>query len=275
MCSGVHRRGEALHEPVADERGGDAGHREDPDGQGEGPAGATLTGRLGATLTGRLGATLTGRLGATLLPGDGGRDRQREQHEQEHGGDDREFPLVAGGRGVEGVGQRRDEPCGDREHEQQRQGARAGGPERLGAVPQAPHEEGEPEHEQHVREHGADQGRPHHVVEPVPQGEQADEELGQVPQRRLQDARCAGPEPVAEPVDGAPDDGRQQREGDRRHEERHHRRQLDDARQAREDRRGGGAGEEAYITAAQPARLAGPPAGAGGRLAKGAHGPAG
>ena len=59
-------------------------------------------------------------------------------------------------------------------------------------------DERDPEHEHAVREDRADERGLDDVDEPLVEREQGDEELGQVAERRLDDARAAGAEPGAE-----------------------------------------------------------------------------
>src|SRR5690349_14266797 len=68
----------------------------------------------------------------------------------------------------------------------------------LAAVLDAADHECQPEHQQGAGENRADDGGLHHVVKACLECEQDDEQLGQVPQRRLQDASGVGPEPVSE-----------------------------------------------------------------------------
>ena len=62
------------------------------------------------------------------------------------------------------------------------------------------------------------------------EGEQGDEQLGQVAQRRLQHAGRARAEPVAELLDRPPDERRQQGHRDGRADERQHRSPTGEAR---------------------------------------------
>ncbi len=79
--------------------------------------------------------------------------------------------------------------------------------------------ERETEHQQQVGQDRADQGRAHDVHEAGLEREDADEQLRQVAQRRLQDAGGARPEPVAELLDGPADERRQERDRRRRDDE--------------------------------------------------------
>ncbi len=61
-------------------------------------------------------------------------------------------------------------------------------PESLRSVTKAAHDKGEAQDEERVGQDGAHEGCPDYVNQPCPQGEDADEELGQVAQGGLQDA---------------------------------------------------------------------------------------
>ena len=105
------------------------------------------------------------------------------------------------------------------------------------------------------------------------ESEDADEQLGQVAERRLHHAGRAGAEPVAELLDRRPTRLREQGERHRRHQERHHRREADHAC-------GPGQRGDHRAAADQPHVAAGEPPGPG--LARGrgrdldkAHGTAG
>ena len=85
--------------------------------------------------------------------------------------------------------------------------------ESLGPMTEAADEERQAKDEQQVREDRADQGGLDDDHETGPQGEDRDEELGQVAERRLEDARRRRPESLAELVGALPDQHRQAGEG--------------------------------------------------------------
>ena len=108
------------------------------------------------------------------------------------------------------------------EDEEGRDEARAARAEALHAVPQAACEEGDPEHEDAVGEDRADERRLHDGHEALVQGEERDEELRQVAERRLDDAGRAGAEAGAELLGRVADEAREGRQGDRGDDERRH-----------------------------------------------------
>ena len=92
----------------------------------------------------------------------------------------------------------------------------------LGAVLEPADDEAEPEHQKEVREDRTDQRRLDDGDQSRLEGEQRNEQLRQVPQRRLQDAGRARTEPVSELLDRAADQRRQHgHRGGGRHEGQH------------------------------------------------------
>ena len=139
-----------------------------------------------------------------------------------------------GGRGrVELMRRARAAPSWPRRARQRRDHPRAVGAEPLHAVADAADEERDPEHEHAVGEDRADERRLHDVDEALVQREERDEELGQVAERRLDDARAA-PEPRREPSCSVAcaDEARERRQGDRRDDERQPRRRGRNAQTA-------------------------------------------
>ena len=143
------------------------------------------------------------------------RHRGREHDEQDDRDEDADLLGVAGVRRTRHRRQGRHRERGDREHQQHRHRADRLSVEPLRAVAQAAEEEGEPEHEQRVGEDRADERRLHHDDEPRLQAEDRDEELGQVAQRRLEDAGRARAEAVAELIRALADEAGQAGQGDR------------------------------------------------------------
>ena len=90
---------------------------------------------------------------------------------------------------------------------------------RLGAVAQAAGDEGEAQDEQQVGQDRPDDRRLHDRDQPLAQGEDADEQLGQVAERALQHAGRASPQPVGDLVDGEPDEQGQDGDGCTGHDE--------------------------------------------------------
>ena len=85
----------------------------------------------------------------------------------------------------------------------------------LRAVLQPAGDEGEAEDEEQVGEDRADERGLDDGNKARPEGEEGDEQLGQVAEGRLQHAGGAGPEPVTELFDRPSDDGCEQGHGDR------------------------------------------------------------
>ena len=149
--------------------------------------------------------------------------QDREDEEEDERADHRERLLVLARRQVQAVGERRQHHGGDREHQERGDHPRRAALEAQDAVPPAAGDEGEAEDEERVAEDRADQRGLHHGDEPGPEREDADEELGQVADRRLDDAGRGGAEVVAELVgrlaDQVGDAGerqRRRREGEER-----------------------------------------------------------
>ena len=171
---------------------------------------------------GRRGDRPAGRL--VLLPGALRRKPGRvshEQHEQHAGADERER-LSVGGRGsVERDARATGSPWSPPRGTARVAIIRARDEsKRCGAVAEAADEEREPEHEHAVCENRADERRLDDLEEAVVQREQRDEELRQVAQRGLDDARAARAEPRAELLRGGADEPREQRERGRCDDER-------------------------------------------------------
>ncbi len=127
---------------------------------------------------------------------------------------------MARGRGVQVGRERRDEQRRHGQHEQQADVARGVRAEALGSVAQSADEECQAEHQQDVREDRADDRGADDVVEPGVQREQRDEQLRQVAERALHDPRRAGTQAVAQRLDTASDQARQQGQRDRTDDER-------------------------------------------------------
>ena len=92
-------------------------------------------------------------------------------------------------------------------------------PNALDAVPPAAEEERQPEDEQAVGQDRPDQRGLDDDDQAGLEREDRDEQLGQVAQRRLEDAGLARPEPMAELVGARADEPGQPGQGDRRHDE--------------------------------------------------------
>ncbi len=103
-------------------------------------------------------------------------------------------------RQVQHVGERRQDHRGDREHEQARDHPRGLAAEAQHAVVPAAGEEGEAEDEERVREDRADERGLDDSDEPGLEREDGDEELGQVADRRLDDAGRGRGQVIAELV---------------------------------------------------------------------------
>ena len=146
---------------------------------------------------------------------DGERHRRREHDEQDDRDEDADLLGVAGVGRAGHRGQGRHGERGDREHEEHGHRADGRGVEPLRPVAQAAEEEGQPEHEQGVGEDRADERGLDDDDEAGLEAEDRDEQLGQVAERRLEDARRARAEPVAELVRALADEAGQagQRDG--------------------------------------------------------------
>ena len=112
-------------------------------------------------------------------------------------------------------GKRRDREGSDGEQEHGRHRTDGGGMERLGPVAEAADEERQTEHQQGVGEDGANEGRLDHDHEARAQGEDRDEQLGEIAERRLEDASRPRSEPLTELVSPLADEHRKrgQRDG--------------------------------------------------------------
>ena len=150
----------------------------------------------------------------------GNRQRHEEEHEQHPGADEAQRPLVRGRRRMERVRKRREREDRRREHAQRRDHPRAQRVESLRPVSDAADEKREAEHEHAVRDDRADERRLHDADQAVAQREQRDEQLGQVPERRLDDAGDRRAEPAAELLRCAADEAREHRDRQRGDEER-------------------------------------------------------
>ena len=87
-----------------------------------------------------------------------------------------------------------------------------------------------------VRQHRANERSLHHRGQAVPQGEDAEEQLGQIAERRLQQSRGARTDPLAHLLDGLADEGGQGRQGQASHDEPEDRVGPEPGYHAREDR---------------------------------------
>ena len=108
-----------------------------------------------------------------------------------------------------GNGERR-----DGEHHQRRDHARRLGVEVHPAVLDAADEDRHAEHEQRVREDRSDERGLNDLDEPGAQAERADEQLGQIAERRLENAGRAGVEMRADVLGAARHVHREQRQRD-------------------------------------------------------------
>jgi hypothetical protein len=125
-----------------------------------------------------------------------GRGNARYEDDQEHDRDeDGEFGLVAVGGAAGCGGDRRDGQRRDGKNQERGYQSRLVGTEPLRAVPEAAEQEGEPQHQEGVGQDRADECRAHNVEQARAQGEDADEELGQVAEGGLEGARRPGPQP--------------------------------------------------------------------------------
>ena len=149
------------------------------------------------------------------------RQRQHEHREQHAGADERERLTVRRGRRVERVRQRRHRHRRRREQRERRDHSRPAGVELLRPVAQPADDERDPEHEHAVREDRADERRLDDVDEALAEREERDEELGQVAERGLDDARAARAEPGAELLGRGADEPGERGERDRGDDERH------------------------------------------------------
>ena len=93
---------------------------------------------------------------------------------------------------------------------------------RCVAVPEAPDDEGQAQHEKHIGKDRADECRLDDSDQAGPQCEDPEEELGQVSEGRLHDSGHPRSEAIPEAVDTPPHDGGKQAEGQSRDEERDH-----------------------------------------------------
>ena len=107
----------------------------------------------------------------------------------------------------------------DREHDHDRDGPDRRRVERLLPVLQATGDEREAQDEQAVAQDRADEGRLDQDDQALAQGEQRDEQLRQVAQRRLEDAGRPWPEAPAELLGALAHERRQHGQGDRRDDE--------------------------------------------------------
>ena len=151
------------------------------------------------------------RLAAALQPeGDAGQVDDQE----DDGAGIAERAGVGCRRRVEAHGQGRDEEGADGQQEQRADHARGLGVEALGPVAEAAGHEGRAQHQEHVAEHRADQGGAHHIGQAVAQGEDADEQLGQVAEAGLEQAGGAWAQTLADLLDGLADLGGQGGQGE-------------------------------------------------------------
>ena len=160
------------------------------------------------------------------------------------------------GRHVQGVREGRDRHRRRRERGQGRDQPRPRRVEPLHPVPEAARDERDPEHEDAVREHRADERGLDDVDEAVVEREQADEELGEVAERRLDRSGRAGAEPRAELLGGGADGAREHRDRGRRDDEREHGRRVEEVRESGCQHEQAGEPELDPLLPAQPARHA-------------------
>ena len=120
---------------------------------------------------------------------------------------------------VQVCAQARDHEDRDGEHEQHHDVAGVLGREALRAVPQPADDEGQAQHEEHVGEDRADERSLDDADQAGTEGEDPEEQLGEVAEGRLHDPGHPRPEAITQPVDAAPDDGGEHAEGRRRHDE--------------------------------------------------------
>ena len=184
------------------------------------------------------------------------RQRDQEDREQDARADQAQRLLVVRGRHVQGVREGRDRHRRRRERGQDRDQPRARRVEPLHTVPEAARDDRDPEHEDAVREHRADERGLDDVDEAVVEREQADEELGEVAERRLDRAGRAGAEPRAELLGRRADGAREHGDRGRRDEEREHGRRVEEVRESRCQHQQAGEPELDPLLPAQPARHA-------------------
>jgi hypothetical protein len=113
---------------------------------------------------------------------------------------------------------------------------------------QAADEQREAEDEQRVREHRPDERRAHDLDQPRAEREEADQQLGQVAERRLQHAGGARAESVAELLGRRADGGGEERQRTGRGDERPHFADAGVRGERGDAGGGGGAGEGAQLS---------------------------
>ena len=199
----------------------DAGDREHADRQREGPAWLLVRLRLPASRW--LAAQREGQ-------------RQGEEHQQQHRHDHRERRPRASSAGVCSQWVNDGIAIADTDSSMRTTIVRARSePELLGAVLEPADHEREAEHQQQVGQDRADQSGADDVHEPRLEREDADEQLGQVAQRRLQDAGRAGARTGRR---AARRTGPRARPGGDRRRPRRRRRRRSSSRRSRRTRRG-------------------------------------
>ena len=178
-----------------------------------------------AVVSGQASSRLWASAGMVRSPcGEHRADRDGVDDEEHDGADHGQRLLVLAGGQVELVGEGREDERGDGEHEERGDHPRRLAAEAQGAVAPAAGDEGEAEDEEGVREDRADQRGLDDGDEPGLEREDADEELGEVADRGLDDAGRGGAEVVAELVGRLADEVGDAGEGERRRRRRWRRR---------------------------------------------------
>ena len=180
-------------------------------------------------------------------------DAGREHRQQDDRADRRQDRLVLRRGRVQDGGERGQGQRGDREHEERRDHPRRLGPEGERPAAEAADQERQAQHQEAVGEDRADQRVADERVEALAQGEDRDQQLGQVAERRLDDAAGPGADVPAELVGGLADhpgqEGQRQGAGDEGRDGT----DLQEVERARRDGRGQRRGEQEELAAARHA----------------------
>ena len=121
--------------------------------------------------------------------------------QQDNGRDVRQSGCMVDSRGVQPGREGRDERGADRQREQGDEHAGSLGPEQLSRRGAPPAEEGRPEHEEQGAEYRADQGGLDHGGETGAERENGYQQLGQVADARLEQARRARAQALTDLLD--------------------------------------------------------------------------
>ena len=198
-----HGRLQRIDEPVRHERGADGGDHQVGHGEAEWP------GMLDRHF----------QRARAFAAADRERDRDDEHGQQHDGADHGEIDRVPDIGLARLRGDGRDRQCRDGQDQQRRDHAGRPGLEMLRPVLQATEQEGETQDEQGVREDRTDEGRLDDQDQAGLQREDADEELGQVAEARLQHAGRARPQAMAQLIRALADHRGEPRQRDARQDE--------------------------------------------------------